>query len=230
MDELWQTILKMLPFLLAGMVVPSWTKYVILLLATDRPKATAGAFVFGNATFRLILGFAALYVFQINYVEEQTSNPPGGDSAWLIVPGLLLIGLAVYLFRRKPAEETDELPGWLTKFSSINPWVAFAGGFIMVALPGVQYVYFLGGVGVIAKSGLGVVTAFLLLLAFIFCLELMLLAPIVVFAATGKRGEEMMQKAKVWIGRHESQVIGVVIFFFGGFLLFLGIQSYMAAS
>ena len=57
MDELWQTIVKMLPFLLAGMVVPSWTKYVILLLATDRPKLNASAFVLGNATFRFLLGF-----------------------------------------------------------------------------------------------------------------------------------------------------------------------------
>ena len=28
-----------------------------------------------------------------------------------------------------------------------------------------------------------------------------------------------MQNAKVWIGKHESQVIGAVIFLFGGFLL-----------
>ena len=229
MEELWQTIVRMLPFLLAGMVVPSWTKYVILLLATDRPRLNASAFVVGNAAFRFLLGFVSLYVFQINYVEEQTSSPPGGEAAWLIVPGLLLIGLAVYLFRRKPAVETDELPGWLTRFSSINPWVAFAGGVIMVALPGVQYVYFLGGVGVIANAGLDAVTSFLLLIAFIFCLELMLLTPIVIFAATGERGAAMMKKAKVWIGKHESQVIGVVIFFFGGFLLFLGIQSAMAA-
>jgi hypothetical protein len=228
-DELWQTIVKMLPFLLAGMVVPSWTKYVILLLATSRPKLNASAFVLGNATFRLLLGFFSLYVFQINYVDEQTSNPPGGESTWLIVPGLLLIGLAVYLFRRKPERETDELPGWLTKFSSINPWVAFLGGFIMVALPGVQYVYFLGGVGVIAKSSLDAVTSLILLILFVLCLELMLITPIVIFAATGERGEMWMQKAKVWIGKHESQVIGVVIFFFGGFLLFLGIQSAMAA-
>jgi hypothetical protein len=227
-DELWRTIVTMLPFLLAGMVVPSWTKYVILLLATDRPKLNASAFVLGNATFRFLLGFVSLYVFQINYVEEQTSNPPGGESVWLLVPGLLLVGLAVYLFRRRPEQDTDELPGWLTKFSSINPWVAFAGGFIMVALPGVQYVYFLGGVGAIAKSSLDAAASLLLLLAFVFCLELMLMAPIVFFAAAGRRGEAWMHQAKVWIGRHESQVIGVVIFFFGAFLLVLGIRSAMA--
>ncbi len=228
MSETVEVIVKLAPFALAGVVVPSWTKYVIILLGSGKPTLNASMFILGNATFRLLLGLTSLYVMNINYVQEEVHDPPGGQHVWLIIPGLLLWSLAFYLFRKKP-EQTDRVPGWLRALESLNPWVAFGAGFVLVALPGVQYVYFLSGVGVIAASSLMVPEAVLILVAFIAFLQLMLLAPIVIYKASGSRGEEAMRKAKVWLTAHEFQVMAVVLFIFGGFVLLLGVQSMMSA-
>ncbi|MDH4140069.1 MAG: GAP family protein [Coriobacteriia bacterium] len=218
-SELGRVVAAMLPFALAGVFVPSWTKYVIILLGSGRPLANASAFILGNAAFRFFLGVAVLLSFRINVVQDTTTNPPGGAHWYLVAIGLLLVGIGFYLIRKRP-QDRDELPGWLRALERIKPWAAFVAGLAMMAAPGVQYVYFLGGMGVAVNSSLDSLTQFLLLLAFIAFLELMLLSPIVVFALGGGRSTAMMQSFKQWLGRNEFKVFGAIIGAFGLFLLY----------
>jgi hypothetical protein len=223
-DNLPELIVEIAPFAIAGMIVPSWTKYVILLLFTGKPIRNAYAYVAGNAAFRLILGFVALYIAQVPAIEQTAQDPPGPTSAWLLIPGLLLWGFAVYLWRKPPADE-EKVPGWLQVLDAVKPWHAFLGGFVMVALPGIQYVYFFGAVGVIAAAPYGPVGSFLLLIALIAFLELMLLTPIVIFSLSGERALETVGRIKDWLGRNEYKVGAAVLFLFGAYLVLSGIQS-----
>lgn len=221
MEQFVETMVKLAPFALAGMVVPSWTKYVVILLGSGRPTRNSLMYVFGNATFRLMLGVVALWMYDVPVVEQGASDPPGPEAVWLIVPGLLLWGFAVYLFRKPPS--TDEtMPKWLQALEAVKPWMAFWTGFTMVALPGIQYVYFLSGVAVLATSSLTVPQTVLALLTFIAVLELMLLTPIVIFVRSGERGQEAMAKIKTWLTKHEYQVGAAVLFVFGGFMILAG--------
>jgi len=227
-NDVAEVLVKLAPFALAGVMVPSWTKYVIILLGSGRPTLNASMFVLGNATFRFLLGVLALYVMEVKYVQDATANPPGGQATWLIIPGLLLWSLAYYLLRKKPTDD-EKIPGWLRALESVKPWMAFGAGFAMVALPGIQYVYFLSGIGVLAASTLAASETLVIMIGFVAFLQLMLLTPIVIFKASGPRGEEAMRKAKVWLTAHEFQVMAAVLFVFGGFVLFLGVQSAVAA-
>ena len=227
MSETAEVLVKLAPFALAGVMVPSWTKYVIILLGSGKPTLNASMFVFGNATFRLLLGVLALYVMEVKYVQDAAGSPPGGQATWLIIPGLLLWSLAYYLLRKKPTDD-EKIPGWLRALESVKPWMAFGAGFAMVALPGIQYVYFQSGIGVLAASPLAASETFVIMVGFVAFLQLMMLTPIIIFKVSGSRGEAKMRKAKVWLTTHEFQVMAAVLFIFGGFVLLMGVQSAMA--
>jgi len=218
-----QTFAKMLPFIIAGMMVPSWTKYVIILLASGRPMVNSLAFILGNAVWRLILGVASIYFFSLKPVKETIDNPPGQESLYLLIPAIVLIVLGIYLFRKQPLQTDGELPGWLKALDRVKPWMAFFFGFATVAAPGIQYVYFLGGTGVLGSAQLAVPETTILLLVMIVMMELMLLTPVLIFKLGGTRAEEWMGDFKDWLGRNEFKVFAVIFFFIGLFLLAKGI-------
>jgi hypothetical protein len=168
------------------------------------------------------LGFVALYVMNIRYVQDTVENPPGGQTPYLVVAGFMLMSLAVYLFRKEPRETEGELPGWLQALGKVKPWMAFVAGLAMMAAPGVQYVYFLGAMGVLSNAELPPSETFMLLLLASVMLEAMLLAPIILFRLGGDRSKELTNKFKHWLGRNEFKVIAVIFFFFGGFMLLTG--------
>ena len=222
-QEFWTLLANLLPFAIAGAMVPSWTKYVVVLLGSARPVTNGLAFVAGNAVFRLIFGIVALWFFTIDPVDRTIENPPGGqDSLYLIVPAILLILLGVWLFRKEPKHE-DELPKWLKALEGVKPWMAFSAGFAMVALPGIQYVYFLGGIGVMHKSGMSAPQILFVLVIFIALLQVMLISPVVIFRLGGKRAEEYMARFKRWLGTNEFKVFAVIFLGFGGFLFLKGV-------
>ena len=222
-QEFWKVLAALLPFAIAGALVPSWTKYVVVLLSSKRPITNGLSFILGNAVFRLIFGVVALLLFRAEPVKKAVENPPGNmDSLYIIVPAILLVLLGVYLFRKKPKRE-DELPRWLKALEGVKPWMAFSAGFAAVALPGIQYLYFLGGIGIMAKSGMSTGEVLFVLVVFITFLQLMLLSPVVVFRLGGKGAEESMALFKVWLGKNECKVFAVTFVGFGGFLLLKGL-------
>jgi hypothetical protein len=221
-QEFWDTLVKLLPFAVAGAMVPSWTKYVIILLGSKRPITNGLAFILGNATFRLIFGVAALALFTVDRVDATIQNPPGNqDNLYLIVPAILLGLLGVWLFRKKPKRE-DEMPKWLKALEGIKPSLAFGAGFAMVAFPGIQYVYFLGGIGVMHNSGMSTGQVLFVLVVFVAFLQLMLLSPVVIFRLGGERSEKAMETFKGWLGRNEFKVFAVIFLGFAGFLFLKG--------
>ena len=73
-QDFWTVLASLLPFAIAGAMVPSWTKYVIVLLGSKRPITNGLAFVAGNATFRLIFGVVALWLFAIEPIDAALSR------------------------------------------------------------------------------------------------------------------------------------------------------------
>ncbi len=172
-QSLGQTFLQLLPFLIAGAFLPTWTSYVIILLGTDRPFGNAGGYVAGNATWRLILGFIAIFVTALA-APKARSNQLVMPIWFSLTLAAILLGIGIYLIRKKPKTETQEIPKWLKELKRLPPWASFGYGMWSCMLPGAQWVYFLGGCAVIATSGLNEVEQFGMLLVFIAGLEVML--------------------------------------------------------
>ena len=212
-NTLWQ----LLPFLLAGMFLPTWTTYVTVLLGTDRPLSTASGYVLGNATWRMILGIVTLFIVQASApsVARKGIYMP----IWFaVLLSASLFFMGVWLIRRKPkATEGLGLPKWLVALKRLPPWASFGYGWWNCMMPGAQWVYFLSGMAVISASGLRSSEEFVVLVVYVALLETMLVTPIVIYARRREAATAVFDRLDKWLAVHATTVFGGILMMIGGF-------------
>jgi hypothetical protein len=216
-------VLQIIPFMIAGAFVPTWTSRVIILLATGKPTANGLAFVAGNFTYRLLLGLVVLHVADITVLEQLTR---GGSTQpkTMFIAAFLLFSLAFWLWRQS-AGQSDELPGWMKALERVHPAMSLAYGAFLVALPGVQYVYFIGALGVLFTQINGLAVQVVGLLIYCMFVQLMLLAPIVAFARYHDAAQPKLDAMKEWLTRHGNQVTAGLLCLFGVYALVIGAMA-----
>jgi hypothetical protein len=217
-----------LPFVLAGAFLPTWTLMTIALLETDRPVKNSVAFVGGNAAFRLGLGLAVLYILGEAPVFEVAEPAETPTSVYVfILAGLAFLALALSEFvrRNKPAGAGVAL---LDRFERLSPITSFAAGVLVVAAPGVQWVYFLGGMDVIIGAEVGVAGALLALLLFVASLQVMLGVPIAIYLAFPKSARARLDALDVWIRRNSRRTSAVILALLGVYLVWRGVSIALA--
>jgi hypothetical protein len=198
-----ETFVRLLPLALAGLFLPTWTLYVIALLGTDRPLADSSAFVLGNVVFRAGLGILVLF----------------GVGAVVVTA----VGVREFLNRDTPSGAAEAV---LSRFRRMTPWVAFAFGFAAVAAPGVQYVYFLGGVSIIEEAGLDTAESLALLAAFVLLLQAMLVTPIVLYAILRTRARPALDSMEAWIVTRGRLVGSLILGALGVYLAFRALEYF----
>ena len=222
-----ETFVQLVPWIIAGAFLPTWTSYVILLLGTERPIKTASSYVAGNASWRLILGFTTLFIVSLAAPETQeTGITMPVTLAWALAA--LLVGMGVWLITRRPKTDSaqpEDIPKWLQSLKRLPPWAAFGYAVYNCALPGAQWVYFLGGTAVIAASGLAPEWQFLLLVVFIICLEPMLVTPIVIYYRRREKAKSTFDKLDLWLGRHASTVFGGILVMIGALFIYIAFNG-----
>jgi hypothetical protein len=213
-------VLQIIPFAIAGAFVPTWTSRVIILLATGKPVANGLAFVAGNFTYRFLLGLVLLYVSDVTALEELTRGGSTQPST-LFIAAFLLFSLAFWLWRQS-AGQSEELPGWMRALERVHPALSFVYGALLVALPGVQYVYFIGALSVLITGTNDFITQIVGLLFFCAFVQLMMLAPIVAFVRYNDAAQPRLDAMKNWLAHHGNQVTAGLLCLFGGYALVLG--------
>jgi|GEM_PF-2425320 len=222
-----QVVAQLLPFAVAGAFLPSWTSRVIILLGTERPLSTASAYVAGNATWRLGLGLAAVFVASLTAPEAAGRGitiPVG--VAWAAAVSFAVAG--IWLTARKPRAEQPEAakpPRWVNGLKRFPPWAAFGYGVYNCALPGAQWAYFLGGCGAIAASGFAWGWKILLLVVFVAVLEVMLIAPIALFAFKRDRAQAGLARLDKWLARHSATVTGGILIMIGAIFAYIALTG-----
>ena len=219
--------MQLVPWIIAGAFLPTWTSYVTLLLGTDRPIRTSAAYVAGNATWRMILGVAVLFIVTAAAPETQNTGitmPPW--VAWTLAAILASAGL--YLITRKPKSDTarpDTLPKWLQTLKKLPPWAAFGYAAYNCMLPGAQWVYFLGGTAVIAASGFDAPRQLLLLTVFVVLLQTMLVTPIVIYYRRREKAQATFDKLDYWLGRNGSTVLGGILMMIAALFVYIALNG-----
>lgn len=221
------TVGKLLPFAIGGAFLPTWTSWVVLLLGTERPLGNSFAYVAGNAVWRIALGFGAIFIASISIPtsEQQTLAIPTW-AAWAIAAILLASGVWLVVFRpsgtRTPLER---LSGWIGRLKRLPPWAAFGYGVYNCALPGSQWVYFLGGCAVIASSGLAWEWQIVLLAVFVASLETMLLAPILLYMRRQEAASAAFAHLDSWLARNAVSVLGGILLMLGGLFTYIAVAG-----
>lgn len=198
------------PFALAGVFLPTWTLFVIVVLGTKRPMTNALAFVAGNAAFRMALGLTALFITGTFPVPGPSDDPSRPQAV-----GLAIAAAALFLFGlsrlRSPEDPQRPLPGWMLRFEQLGPAAAFTAGVVTVASPGIQWVYLLGAVSVIDAANLTTAEQAFVLLGLVLFLQLMLCLPIAVYALAPSRSTQLLGSLKLWINGHSNRVTGAIL-------------------
>jgi hypothetical protein len=222
-----QTFVQLLPWIIAGAFLPTWTSYVTLLLGTEKPLRTSSSYVLGNATWRFALGCAVLFFITTAAPETQKQGitmPP--VVAWGLAA--LLIGMGAWLVTRKPKSEglqEDNLPKWLKTLKRLPPWAAFGYAVYNCALPGAQWVYFLSGTAVIAASGLVWESQVVLLGVYVALLETMLVTPIVIYYRRREKAQATFDKLDRWLAVHATTVFGGILIMIGGLFAYIALSG-----
>jgi hypothetical protein len=210
MSDIGQTAIALVPYLAVGAFLPTWTLYVVILLGTKRPLANGAAFVLGNALFRLALGAAALAAIQLPRFDLSGSGSASNQATRAALLGALFGALALAQWRQRRSSGA----GARKVFDLLErtpPWLALVLGFAFCAAPGAQWLYQLGALGVIQGLGLPLAGQLTWLFVIVFVLEIMLLAPLVVYVAMRERADALLARFRLGLERNSARAAAYVL-------------------
>lgn len=219
-------ILQFIPLSMAA-ITPTMVILVIALLAHDGDAKRALAVVAGRYLGLLICGFASLFILrQIpeSRVDNRFSQSEILPPLFLII-GIILMLAAVYtqVFGQVPSEQSQS--SVLSRFNHMNAPVLFAA-FLVTAFVSIRQLSLLiAGTAIIKESEQRWFQQLILLPLLCLMMIWPLLTPLVLKFGMGKRGNEMLERLRIWMSVHQRGINAVVLAFFGGMLTAKGIAG-----
>jgi hypothetical protein len=188
------------PVLLAG---------VLLILTRAEPRGLLLAFLIGGMLVSLVAGTIILVVLQdtgaLSGSSQRTVSPVVD-----IAVGLLSLGIAVMLWRRRGRPRVDKgksQPEWLSRrMESGSPLAAFAIG-IVLNLPGI---YYLAALKQISAGHYATSVDVFLVVAFNLIMFTLVEVPLIWFVTAPDGARRGVTALDTWIHAHSTQ-IGVVV-------------------
>lgn len=217
MANLWGTLV---PLIIGSAVVPIQIVVTILLLRSPGGAFTAGAWVAGMTTLRLLQG--ALFGFVFDSADDTSTEGGGGTSP--VVAGVLLVVavlLLVTAVRQLLSEDDPDAPPpkWMTMTASMRPAKAFLLGFGVLAIGVKFWVFTLTAIGAIGDADLsrtGAITTFVVFVVLAESVHLVIVAAAVV-APDASSGA--LERTSDWLRAHNRVIMIVIGFVFGTWFL-----------
>jgi hypothetical protein len=153
--------------------------------------------------------------------NETTSN----SVAWgRILFGLLLLGLAVRTWRRRPAPgEVAPMPAWMTGIDGFTPMKSFGVAVLLAGINPKNLMLSIAAGTSVAALGLPTSDSVVSLVAFVVLASLTIAVPVVGYLVGGERAEAGLQSFRDWLSAHNDAVMAVLFLVFGVSLISQGI-------
>ncbi|MBT1258343.1 GAP family protein [Rhodococcus erythropolis] len=210
---------QLLPEMIGLILTPGAILGCILLLRSQRPAASAGAF---GAGFCLVYVFIAVSALLGGASDPDATAPEVSHGAGLVV-GLLLLIAAVWLSVR-PRRQRSERPTVLRELETAGPRRAFAIG-VVLGVVNPNLFIMMSGMSIIASSPVGVVNALLASLLLLLSASLDFLIPIGAFLAAGERARAALDAAEAWMLGHTRILTLAMLYCFGALFTVRGITN-----
>lgn len=217
----WGFVLaEVVPLALAIAASPFAIVPAILLLFTERPRATGGAFLAGWLLGLTVVTTAAALLTSVLEAID-------GSSAWLtwarIVAGVLLLALAVRKLMRRGTVTAP--PPWIASVSSATPSRAFVLAVVMsVANPKILVLAGAAGV-IIGTADLDRSATALAVVITVVVAAISVAVPVLLYLVLGQRVLRPLGRARDWLLRNNAIVMAVVFLILGVALLREGISG-----
>ena len=197
---------------------------VILMLFTDRAKSNSVAFLGGWLFGLIAVGAIALAVANASGASDDASEPKTGVGILKLLLGLGLLALAYRNWRNRPADSSEaETPKWM---ESLDAFGAGKSAGLAAVLSGVNpknLALTVSAAATIAASGLDTGEQIGALAVFIAIASVTVAAPVLTYLVVGKKADNALDSAKVWLITHNNAIMAVLFLVFGVKLLGDGI-------
>lgn len=206
-----QALADVLPLAAAVAIFPVPIVAVVLLLASDRGRATGLAFVVAWLAGLAVVGAVVLLL-----AGEVDASEAGERATWVDVLlfglGLLLIVLAVKQWRGRPSAGGETaMPGWMSALDDFTTTKAGGAGFSLSAFNPKNVLLTVAAAAEIAGAGLAAGQQVAVLVAFVLIASAGVLTPLFLSLALGDRSREPLDALRSWMA-HNNAVIMTVLF------------------
>ncbi|MEZ4529588.1 MAG: GAP family protein [Thermomicrobiales bacterium] len=219
-------ILQFVPLSLAA-ITPTMVIFVTALMAHDGNAKRAFAVVAGRFLGLLVAGFAALFV-----LHQLPKNPASGklDQREALPAIFLIVGIGLMLasgynliVKSVPSQENQT--SILSRLRKLNAPVLFVACFATAFISIRQMSLLLAGTAIIKEASDRFAESFVML--FVLCLAMIwpMVVPLGIKVGMGKRGDDLLERLRVWMGVHQQAINSSVLAFFGGILVAKGIAG-----
>ena len=194
---------------------------IVLVLQSDRARATGLAFLFG-----WLLGLAATTaVFvQLPRLLDGLNRPAPTWAAWVrITLGVALVAFGVWRWLTR--DRATKQPAWLNRLTRMTPAGAAAVGVGLILVNPKVLVMNAGAGLVIGTSGLGVPGALLAVAYYTVIAGSTVLIPILAYAIAGERVDHQLERVKHWMERQHAVLMAGFLAVVGLLLVYTGIRA-----
>lgn len=214
-----ELLAQLLPEMIGLILTPGAILGCILLLRSQRPAPSAGAF---GAGFCLVYVFIAVSALLGGASDPDATTPEVSHGAGLVVGALFLIA-AVWLSVR-PRRQRAERPKVLRELETAGPRRAFVIGVALGVLNPNLFIM-MSGMSIIASSPVGTANALLASLLLLLSASLDFVIPIGVFLAAGERARTALDTAEAWMLGHTRILTLAMLYCFGALFTVRGITN-----
>jgi threonine/homoserine/homoserine lactone efflux protein len=225
---LGQAIGDLLAFALGVAISPIPIIAIILMLLSARAGANSTAFLAGWVAG---VAGASVVLLALSGLIGTTSNgaPSTTASVVKLVLGVLLVGLSVRNFRKRPgANEEAELPKWLQSIESITPAKAVGLGVLLSAVNPKNLLMIAGAMVSLSQYHLSVGEDSIAVVVFVLIAISTVAAPVIVYRTAGEKAQRILAAMRGWLGQNNAAVMAVLLLVIGVVLLGKGISGLSA--
>ena len=219
-------LLQFIPLSLAA-ITPTMVIFVTALLAHDGNAKRALAVVTGRYLGLLIFGFAVLFVLHqvpASPVQGKLDQSEALPAVFLVI-GIALMLAAVYTVAVGEVPTEKNQHSMLDRLRTLKAPVLFAACLVTVFASVRQLSLLIAGTAIIKEAEVDLAAELVLLLLLCLMMIWPMLVPLGIKFGMGDRGDEMLERLRIWMGVHQRGINAVVLAFFGGILAAKGITG-----
>lgn len=190
---------------------------VIMILFTAR--ARVNSILFNLGWILAIAAIGLIGIFALGGADYSADTGPSTASFVVqLMLGILLLGLALREWLKKPAEGAEEMPKWIQRIDDLKPAMAFVLGLALIAINPKNLMLTLAAVATILEAEVGAGQSIIALIFFIFIASLTVAAPVIIYLVAPTRSQDILNSWKEWLTVH-NRAITIGLFVVLGILL-----------
>lgn len=205
----------MLPFAVGIAISPIPIVAVVLMLGTRNAKSDSLSFLVGWLGAMAVAG-AVLLSIAGSADPTEDGAPADWSSTLKVVLGVVLLGLAVKQWRKRPAPgEEPEMPKWMDAVEGFTPAKSAGLGVLVSVVNPKNLILIVGGATAIAQTEVSGADQAIAWIIFMALATIGVAAPIVIYFAMGEKATAILADLKTWMAHHNAAIMSVILVIIG---------------